>query len=96
MARAVGVGRSTISGWERDQFEPIATALFKWAQITKQPLDWFAEGLEAGSRARRDSNPQPSDWEYRKARTAFTRVLLALSLCQLALDGESHRNGVVQ
>ena len=96
LANIIGVSRTTVGEWESGRTEPAFSKLVALASATKQPLDWFAEGLEVESRARRDSNPQPSDWEYRKARTAFTRVLVALSLCQLVLDGESHHNGVVQ
>lgn len=47
MADALNVGRSTVSGWERDKFEPVASSLFGWAQVTNQPLSWFAEGLDS-------------------------------------------------
>jgi transcriptional regulator with XRE-family HTH domain len=60
VAQRLGVARTTVSTWERGLTEPSATNFVLWAEITGQPLEWLAEGVLC---ARRDSNPQPSDWE---------------------------------
>ena len=52
IAEAIGVARTTVSGWETDKFEPTASSLFAWARETNQPLDWFAEGLVGDARSK--------------------------------------------
>jgi transcriptional regulator with XRE-family HTH domain len=47
IADEVGVARTTVSGWERGQFEPTFSIIVKWSRATNQPLDWFAEGLDS-------------------------------------------------
>lgn len=93
IARATGVTRQAVADWEKGVTEPSASKLVLLARATGQPLDWFAEGLGSGLRARRDSNPQPSDWESVTARDIAGRfwtadrqhALIALE-CQLILD----------
>lgn len=46
MAKLLGVARSTVSGWERGLAEPNATHFVIWAQLTRQPLEWFADGID--------------------------------------------------
>ena len=58
VARALGVGRSTISNWETGVSEPPASAFVGWARVTGQPLEWFADGVEYTPR---DLNPEPTD-----------------------------------
>lgn len=43
MAARLNVGRSTISNWERGLAEPQVSHFVRWARITGQPLEWFAE-----------------------------------------------------
>ncbi len=45
IADAIGVSRTTVSGWERGKFEPTFTSMVKWSRITGQPLEWFAGAL---------------------------------------------------
>ena len=47
VAAALGVARATVSTWETGRTEPSATSFMKFAQITGQPLDWFAESVNA-------------------------------------------------
>ena len=45
IADALGVSRTTVSGWELGQFEPTFSLMVRWSQITGHPLEWFAEDL---------------------------------------------------
>lgn len=47
IADAIGVGRTTVSNWERGRSEPSATYFVRWARATGVTLDWLAEGLNA-------------------------------------------------
>ena len=58
MADYLGVKRETVSRWVNGRSTPSLGMLRLWAIRTEVPLEW----LEVGElRARRDSNPQPSD-----------------------------------
>ncbi len=46
MADRIGVARTTVSAWETGRTEPSASHFVAWSQITGQPLDWFAEGVQ--------------------------------------------------
>lgn len=48
IADAIGVSRTTVSGWERGKFEPTFSTMVKLARLTGQPLEWFAEAVEPG------------------------------------------------
>jgi len=77
MAEMLGKSRNTVSAWERGLNDPPLSAVATWAMITGRSIDWIVWGDEgrpvneetpatAGvsvGRARRDSNPQPSDPE---------------------------------
>lgn len=82
LAELIGVSRNTVSNAERDVHELRPAALEAWSEATNVDSDWIREGAvertEADdlvdqiarlvlSRARRDSNPQPSDSESRAA-----------------------------
>ena len=92
LATIVGVNRTTVGDWEAGRTEPAFSKLVALANATEQPLDWFAEGLFVDVRARRDSNPQPSDWEFGQARrvapfwTADRKLSLLTLECQLDVD----------
>lgn len=58
MAEQLGVTRETVGRWINGRGEPKRGALVAWAAITGVDLAW----LETAPRARRDSNPKPSDW----------------------------------
>ncbi len=45
IATAIGVSRSTVSGWEQGRTEPGASYFVRWAAVTGQSLDWLAEGV---------------------------------------------------
>lgn len=45
-ADAIGVSRTTLSGWERGKFEPTFSSMIRWSHITGMPLEWFAEGVD--------------------------------------------------
>ena len=47
VAQACGVGRTTVVDWEAGRTEPSASKLVLLSRATQQPLDWFAEGLDA-------------------------------------------------
>ena len=63
LARYVGVSRSAVGQWEKDETEPSALKLITIARATQQPLGWFAEGLSVELCALRGSNPGPTDSE---------------------------------
>lgn len=96
LAEACGVSRSAVNQWEMGRTEPSASKLFAVARATKQPLDWFAEGLDSDDlRARRDSNPQPSDWELDPFWTVDRTVVWLEFWCQDTPDSESTHSGQV-
>lgn len=74
-----------LRGWTVDEL--IATARFLGVTLEQiMPEDDYApvltgRGRVSVSRASRDSNPQPSGWE-------FGAVLLRLAYCQVILDSE--------
>jgi transcriptional regulator with XRE-family HTH domain len=47
VARALGVSRQAISSWEQGHTEPSASSFVRLARLTGQPLDWFADGVNA-------------------------------------------------
>lgn len=47
LAQMVGVARTTILDWEAGRTEPTFAKVVALSRATKQPLDWFAEGLDA-------------------------------------------------
>lgn len=55
MADILGVHRAAVSAYENGRTEPTLSKLVRWADAADVSLDWLC--------ARRDSNPQPSDWE---------------------------------
>ena len=70
MAEALDVSRSTVSRWLNGRGgAPKRPFLIQWALKTGVSLEWLEtgnaprpDGPEGGERARRDSNPKPSDW----------------------------------
>ena len=70
IADQLGVGRQTVSRWMSDRgAAPRRAYLMQWALLTGVDVDWLTTGRaqtrppDGGGerRARRDSNPQPSD-----------------------------------
>jgi transcriptional regulator with XRE-family HTH domain len=67
MADYLGVARNTVSTWINGRIEPSKQTVRLWALRTGVPYEWLETGSaprpEPGGeeRARRDSNPQPSD-----------------------------------
>ena len=72
MGAVVGASRATISAFERGERMPSFAQVVAWAHATGQPLEALVEAVEretapsvdeavSALRARRDSNPQPSD-----------------------------------
>jgi transcriptional regulator with XRE-family HTH domain len=59
MAGRLGVSIDTVSRWINGRNKPSTPALMTWAMVTGVDYAVFEEC------ARRDSNPQPSDWESR-------------------------------
>jgi transcriptional regulator with XRE-family HTH domain len=57
MAGRLGVSIDTVSRWINGRNKPSTPALMTWATVTGVDYSIFEEC------ARRDSNPQPSDWE---------------------------------
>jgi transcriptional regulator with XRE-family HTH domain len=45
LAAMIGVARATVGEWEAGRTEPAFSKLVLLAELTNQPLDWFAEGL---------------------------------------------------
>ena len=60
LAERMGVARNTVSRYEQAISEPKWYVVRMWAEATGVPLEWFS-GAPVVLRARRDSNPQPSD-----------------------------------
>ena len=67
IAERLGVARNTVSTWINGRVEPSRQTLMLWALMTEVSLGWLETGQAPadqpgpGLRARRDSNPQPSD-----------------------------------
>lgn len=79
LAAALGISRASISNYESGRTSPPRPTLMVWAMRCGVPLSWLEDdeprsAVPAGDhsqslRARRDSNPQPSDLELRSAWT---------------------------
>jgi transcriptional regulator with XRE-family HTH domain len=76
IADYLGVSRNTVSTWINGRIEPSKQTVRLWALRTGVPFEWLEtgktptgpepdEGLNV-ERARRDSNPQPSDPKVRR------------------------------
>lgn len=70
-AERAGISRQTVSNYEGGTREPRGLYARAWAEATGVDLYWLETGEApdgAGAsddvRASRDSNPQPSGWEY--------------------------------
>lgn len=63
IAHAVGVGRTTVSSWERGFTEPSVSQFIAWARETKQPVDQLIDGLPGVKCTPWDLNPEPTDSE---------------------------------
>lgn len=76
LAERIGVSRQSVSNYERGLRIPTAALIESWSEATNVDADWIREGESDRSeaddlvdqiaaivalRARRDSNPQPSD-----------------------------------
>lgn len=68
LADYLDVSRNTVSRWLNDHVTPDRRTLIVCAMRTGVPLEWLETGRtpagepgSGGLRARRDSNPQPSD-----------------------------------
>ncbi|WP_130866646.1 helix-turn-helix domain-containing protein [Acidipropionibacterium timonense] len=69
LADAMGVSRASISASERGLSQPRRLTVRAWAMACGVPASWLETGQAphpedegpGGLRARRDSNPQPSD-----------------------------------
>ena len=70
MAEYLGVGRNTVSTWINGRIHPSVQTLRLWSLRCGVPYEWLTDeksprpaGPDGGyrGRARRDSNPQPSD-----------------------------------
>lgn len=73
LADALGYDPKTIYGYESDTWPPRPAALMGIARVTGVNLRWLetgdaatpkGDGIVTDLRARRDSNSQPSDWEF--------------------------------
>lgn len=99
IADAIGVSRTTVSGWERGKFEPTFTSIVRWAQVTNQPLDWFAEGLTADVVRPKGLEPLTfwlvANEDVDTFWTADRSSAYDSIVCQAILDAESHDRGVV-
>lgn len=82
LARLVGVSRTSLGDWERGDTEPSFSKLVALARATNQPLDWFAEGLNAADVRPKGLEP-PTFW------LGVSRLILRIAACQVILDGES-------
>ncbi|WP_366475729.1 helix-turn-helix transcriptional regulator [Demequina sp.] len=74
-ARLIGIGATTLTRYEKGYSRPKPIVVKAWALATGVPLEWILYGVVpeheradvgelravGGKRARRDSNPQPSD-----------------------------------
>jgi len=70
MADEIGISRRSVSAYECGGSTPRRPVLLSWALRTGVPLEWLRSGTTESprpggdggiGRARRDSNPQPSD-----------------------------------
>ena len=84
VARALGVSRGTISTWETGKTEPSASNFVRFAQVTGQPLEWFAEAVndeapaEAGAWVRHEGFEPPTFWSVADALSLVTAAMLAM------------------
>lgn len=103
LAERAEIGRTTVVNYEQGYREPRRLYLRAIAEATGVDMHWLETGeapsddeASRGERARRDSNPQPSDWEFAQAHqvavpfwTAERKSSLLGIECQLILDEES-------
>lgn len=99
LAAVVGVNRTTIGDWEAGRTEPAFSKLVALATATKQPLDWFAEGLLVDD-VRLEGLEPPTFWLVANTGAddfwTVERVAdLGVIECQAYLDDVSHDNEVV-
>lgn len=93
IAPKVGVSFTTVAKWERGMGEPSVSQFIEWALATDQAPEQLLQGLIEMKRARRDSNPQPSDLESDPFWTVDRTVVWLEFSCQDYLDVESPRSG---
>lgn len=92
IAKLVGVARTTVSAWEQGRTEPSATYFVRWAQVTHQPLDWFAEAVnaetpaEAGDWVRHEGFEPPTFWSVASPGSALAFGVALLAMMRQAVQ----------
>lgn len=76
IAEIMGVQRTTVSTWLSGRRKPSRAVLMVWADMTGVDLAWLEHGNADELRARRDSNPKPSDLESQRPRRRAGLVLV--------------------
>ncbi len=70
LANELGISRNSVGNYESGRTRPPRPTLIVWSMRCGVPIEWLQTGIAAGpetdgdgsaERARRDSNPQPSD-----------------------------------
>lgn len=89
-AERVGISRTSVGNAERGDKTPRRITVRMWAIATGVDLHWLETGQapaepgpDGGERAQRDSNPQPSDWEFVSRIAARKRQLEGAGLASL-------------
>lgn len=82
-AEAVGISRNTVNNYEKGHTRPRLLELRAWASISGVDIRWLSPDQVV--RARRDSNPRPSDYIAEPWATAGSRII------HLAASGRVNR-----
>lgn len=82
-AAVVGISRNTVANYEKGHTRPRMLELRAWARASRVDIGWLS--ADQVLRARRDSNPRPSDYIAEPWATAGSRII------HLAASGRVNR-----